>query len=563
MKRVGLFFFIVVLCTSGRAALVLEGDEEAIRLLKPHLPESAKRAQYRLLANEILATEGYFAPTITFKRLENRDLKMTVDLGQRVKVVLTMIEITDENGRSMTDKEKAPFLKEWQLHEGSYFRQDLWSAGKQAILSALISRHWADAKLSNSFADVNLEDSTVRLYLVYETGPKYQMGKMTIDGLYRYSPKVISRYHTTLLEKDPYDIVAISNFQNALQSSPYFSNARIITHQADATDILDEKGKPTGRKMLPYTLKVTERPAHIFGAGVGLSTNTGARVEGQYTTANFLSHALSFESALRLEEKQQAMMADIFFLPRPNQHQMGMGNIVEHSRIEGLKISRYAIGLQDSWTKNNIERKVSITWQKERWRANNSNLVHHAHALAPGFQWTRRKTQALFHDFVFQVNADLASKNFASKQNFVRFYARGQHFLNISSKNQMILRYDFGRTFSKNKEGVPQEYLFRTGGTGSIRGYTYKSLGAKEGSATVGAKNVAVASAEWIHWLTNQWGAAIFADTGDAWDNRFNLHTGIGFGARWKSPAGPIGIDIAYGLKEKDFEIHFALNIPF
>ncbi len=563
MKRACLFFLTLILCGSVHSALVLEGDDEAIRLLKPYLPTNAKRSQYRILANDILATEGYFSPTITFKRQGDRDLKMTVTLGKRVKVALAMIEIVDENNRSMTEDEKAPFLKDWALKEGTYFRQDLWSSGKQAILSALISRHWADAKLVNSFADVSLEDSSVRLYLVYETGPKYKMGEMTVEGLYRYSPKVVERYHTTLLKNEPYNVNAITNFQNALQSSPYFGNARITIHQENATDILDENGKPTGQKILPFSLKVTERPAHIFGAGIGYSTNTGTRVEGQYTTANFLNQALALESALRLEEKQQAIMADVFFLPRPNQHQMGVGTIIENSRIEGLKILRYAAGVQDVWTKNNIERKLSITWQKERWRASSSGLVHHAHALAPGFQWTWRKPQALFHGFVFQVNADVASKNFASKQDFARLYLRGQHFLNVSAKNQLILRYDLGRTFSKSKEGVPQEYLFRTGGTGSIRGYTYKSLGAKEGTATIGAKNLTVASAEWIHWLTDQWGVAAFVDTGNAWDNKIDLHTGAGFGARWKSPAGPLGIDLAYGFKEKDIELHFALNIPF
>ena len=122
MKFAFLIFPLLFLIAPARAALILDGDAEAIRILKPYLPSDAKRSQYRLLANEILATEGYFSPTITFKRQENRDLKMTILLGERVKVGTVMIEITDENARSMTDAEKAPFLKEWKLPAGAYFK---------------------------------------------------------------------------------------------------------------------------------------------------------------------------------------------------------------------------------------------------------------------------------------------------------------------------------------------------------------------------------------------------------------------------------------------------------
>ena len=42
-----------------------------------------------------------------------------------------------------------------------------------------------------------------------------------------------------------------------------------------------------------------------------------------------------------------------------------------------------------------------------------------------------------------------------------------------------------------------------------------------------------------------------------------DLAIGYGFGARWRSPAGPIGLDRARGQRTGDLHIHFALAIPF
>ena len=83
--------------------------------------------------------------------------------------------------------------------------------------------------------------------------------------------------------------------------------------------------------------------------------------------------------------------------------------------------------------------------------------------------------------------------------------------------------------------------------------------------ATVGGRYLAVLSVEATHWLTPSWGVATFVDAGDAADSVGALHLAVGYGlgARWKSPAGPIGVDVAYGERTGDLHLHFALAIPF
>ena len=128
-----------------------------------------------------------------------------------------------------------------------------------------------------------------------------------------------------------------------------------------------------------------------------------------------------------------------------------------------------------------------------------------------------------------------------------------------------IRRGEAGVTLAESRDGIPQAFLFRTGGAQSVRGYDYLSLGVKDGDATVGGRYLATASAEYVHWFKPQWGTAVFVDAGDAADSRedFDLRGGYGVGARWRSPAGPLAIDLAWGHQERSLRLHFGVAIAF
>lgn len=68
-----------------------------------------------------------------------------------------------------------------------------------------------------------------------------------------------------------------------------------------------------------------------------------------------------------------------------------------------------------------------------------------------------------------------------------------------------------------------------------------------------------------MHWFKPQWGVASFVDIGDASDGRsdFDAKLGYGLGARWRSPAGPLAVNVAYGHHDERVRIHFALGIAF
>ena len=73
------------------------------------------------------------------------------------------------------------------------------------------------------------------------------------------------------------------------------------------------------------------------------------------------------------------------------------------------------------------------------------------------------------------------------------------------------------------------------------------------------------ATAEVRYRVNSSIGLAAFVDAGNANDERqlFKMNLGYGVGPRWKSPAGPIAVDLAYGQRDHRLRLQFAVAIAF
>ena len=90
----------------------------------------------------------------------------------------------------------------------------------------------------------------------------------------------------------------------------------------------------------------------------------------------------------------------------------------------------------------------------------------------------------------------------------MKAYAQYQHWFPITPKDQFTIRGELGTTFAVSREGIPEDFLYRAGGSRSNRGYAYQSLGPREGDAVVGGRFLMTGTAEYIHWLNDRWGLA-------------------------------------------------------
>lgn len=557
-RRLLPLLFLALAGPLAAGGIELTTPAEIDALLRPYLPEEAgSQRKLQELFGEILATEGYFSPDFVFSEDETT-LRLKLDPGPRTRI--SHVDLTVDG--PLAAKTEAALHADWALPVGQPFRQADWNRAKQQVLSQLLAVEHAGAVLLDSAAEIDAETRQATLRAHYAAGPRYRFGELRISGLQRYRPTLIARYNRSVQPGAPYREETLQALQATLQSTPYFTTvqARLDLEAASPPD-------GDGTASAPVRLTVREGAAHRLAFGGGASSNTGARLEASYRTPDFFNQAWEFDSGLRLEQKKQTAYADLLLPPDAGNRRHSVGLMAEGTDIQGLRTERYAFGAQSVQQRGSIEQRLSLNWQEER-REPDGALPTTSQALVPNVMWTWRRIDSRIDPhagIVLQAQIGGGARAALSDQNFVRLHGRWQYYIPLGRVDTLSLRGEIGGTLADSRRRIPQDYLFRSGGTGSVRGYAYQSLGIKEGSATVGGRYLAVFGAEATHWLDEHWGIAAFVDAGDAVDDPrdVKLAVGYGLGARWRSPAGPLGIDLAYGQRTAGFQLHFSLAIPF
>jgi translocation and assembly module TamA len=538
----------------------LRAPEEIAGLLTPFLPDETApgaggQARLQRLIRQILETEGYFSPQIEFVDSDGA-VRLTVDPGPRT--VIAAVDVAVDG--PLAAKTRQELIAGWELPVGQPFRQQDWNIAKQQILSRLLADNHAAARLVDSQATIDPATRQARLMAHYESGPPFRFGELRVEGLERYPVTLVERHNRTVRPGEPFREADLNALQTALQATPQFRSV-LVSIDRDAPPDAD------GVVTAPVIVRLSERPAHRLSFGAGISSNTGARVETNFQTADLFGQAWELNSGLRLEQKKQTAYADIFFPPTAAQRLNSVGAMLQKTDIQGLRTERIAIGGQQAWREGPFETRLSLTWQDERLEPDGApDSINRA--LVPDVAWTWRQVDNPLDardGIVLRGQIGGAAKAVLSDQSFIRLLGRYQQFFPVGQRDTLMLSGEIGYTIADSRNGIPQEYLFRTGGTGSVRGYSYQSLGVSEGSAIVGGRYMANATVEYTHWLDDTWGVAAFVDAGNAVDDlsKVDLAYGYGLGARWRTVAGPIAVDLAYGEQSEAIQLHFSLAIPF
>ncbi|MFT3690496.1 autotransporter assembly complex protein TamA [Paenirhodobacter sp.] len=125
----------------------------------------------------------------------------------------------------------------------------------------------------------------------------------------------------------------------------------------------------------------------------------------------------------------------------------------------------------------------------------------------------------------------------------------------FGENNSYVLagRLQVGGVFGPGLSKTPRDYLFYSGGGGTVRGQPYQSLGVYElydGTLKTGGTRFIGVSGEFRASVTQSIGVVAFYDAGyvsaqDYLNDSGEWQSGAGLGLRYKTPIGPIRLDIA------------------
>ncbi len=555
----------------GRLQVELDAPESVRALLLRHLrilradavlPEAAadRAALVRRTRREVadlLATEGYFDPQVSLRRAGDAPWQLTVAPGERARIASREIGFTGDlaaGGEERAARREA-LRRAWRLQPGEPFRQAAWDESKAVLLDQVSARDYAAARLAASRAEVDPVAGSVALGVTVDSGPPFRLGPLVVSGLSELPADLVARY-STLEVGEPYDRERLLALQSTLQNAPQFASV-----------IVDIERDPALADAVPVRVEVSEAQARRLGFGAGYSTNTGYRGEVAYSDVNLLRRGWELYTGLRLEQRRQSLYADVFLPPVQARHRDSFGGAIERSDLQGLRLTTQAVGVARATTRGDIDTQLAFRLQNER-REPEGAARSSANALTANWTWRQRAVDDLLdprNGHVLEVQLGGGARAALSDQDFVRLYGRYVRYQPIRGRDVLILRGELGATLAPSRDGVPQDFLFRTGGAQSVRGYAYQSLGVAEGEATVGGRYLAVGSVEYVHWFKPDWAVVAFVDAGDAADTRKALDPklGYGLGARWASPAGPLALDLAWGRETRSLRLHFGIAIAF
>ncbi|MEO8923713.1 MAG: BamA/TamA family outer membrane protein, partial [Caldimonas sp.] len=339
---------------------------------------------------------------------------------------------------------------------------------------------------------------------------------------------------------------------------------------------LDATGPPDAA---PVIVKVKELPQYQATFGVGYSANTGPRVSVEHFDRKFLGAPWIAHTTLTYGPDLKSLGTELTSYPHDD-----LWRDLVAANIQQLLS---ADETSDSWTTragrsldtDRFERLYYL--EAVHAKISSAPLVNNANAVSANYNWLRRDLDNILaptdgtslslqggvgYGRGTEVRSDVDGE-FRARDPFVRAYSRFNWYKPVGSWFANA-RLEAGEVFVKSPIAIPDPLLFRAGGDGSVRGYGYRTLGPTVTGAIVGGRVLLTGSVEMEHSLTARLPAllgAVFVDAGNAADRWTDMHPvlGYGVGLHYRSPVGPLRIDLAYGQNVHQLRVHVSVGITY
>jgi translocation and assembly module TamA len=528
------------------------------------MPLFLDRAPQEIL--DLLAAQGYFSAKVQV-RAEGDGARILIDPGPlaRIRQVHLLIESEDPEQGVRWQRE---LRRRWSMPQGQAFVSADWELAKRRLLEVLQEAGHLRARLSDTEAVVEADEASVDLRLSVAPGPALRFGPLQVQGLARYPAQVVSGL-SPFRTGDPYDASKLALMQARLAGAGWFSTAHV---RPDLAALEDDPALV----QVPIRIDVVEHPAQRLSLSGGVDADRGPSAQVQWDHNNLWGAGFRLLNGLDLDPTRQRVFST-WELPQGSEGWRWQGGFrYERQDIRNDLVRAGGVFVARVQRAGLLERGWSLQWQDEMQSIGLSPDTERRDrnaALVLGWNWSLRDLDSPIFPTrgrVLNLQASAASDGLGSERSFLRGYAMAMQLLpvlDVEGREQWrwIVRAELGQVQATSREGIPSSNLFRTGGGKSIRGYGAQSLGVPVGEATLGGRVLAVASVEIQRSWLPQWAWAAFADVGDAADQwgEWRARRALGLGIRWRTPVGPLQVDLARGLDPGQWRLHTSLGVVF
>ena len=491
---------------------------------------------------------GYYEPTINFDLLPpppkgRQVLRAEVEAGPPVLIGGTDVIL---RGGARDDRDFLGLLRD-RPKNGTILNHGDYEKFKKSLTNVSLRKGYFDSEFKKHELGVSLERRQAFWDIDYDSGQRYRFGDVTFEG-----SQIREEYLQNLVpfkEGDYYQSRDLAELNRRLSATGWF-NSVVVAPEFD-------KARKT--KILPLHGVVSPRIENTIETGVGYSTDVGPRVKATWKKPWVNSYGHSFTTSTSLSAPEQVLdfSYKVPLLKSPlEQYYLVQGGFKRtdlndtEADSTTLAVSRYW-DLSSGW-----QRAINLRWSLDHFTQ--ADVTNTTMLLYPGLSLNRTRSRGglmpTWGDSQ-RYSIDYSDTLWGSDVDFVVLQAQNVWIRSLFEKHRFVVRGNLGWIETNDFERVPPDLRFFAGGDRSIRGYSYKSISPEndDGKLT-GASKLATGSLEYQYNVSGKWWGAAFIDSGEAVNDikQSNFKTGAGVGVRWQSPVGPIKLDFAVPVGDKE-----------
>ena len=394
------------------------------------------------------------------------------------------------------------------------------------------------------------KSKTAKVIYDVEAGPKSVFDEVVFEG----QETVETSYLKKLIpfkEGECFRREKIETLRSELLATNLFARAKI-----------DLPETPVDGDKVPINVTLKERAHRTVRVGASFYTDEGPGVVLGWKHRNFLGAAEKLEAQIKASQRQQFIGLDLtkpFFLRKDQSLSLNAALNREDSDAfnelsigAGANISRQFHKRLNGST--GVELKVTRIEDKNTLERENFGLLSFPNALTfdnrdnklnPHRGWHIRGIAEPFLDVL------------GNSSPFFKTRLSASTYFGFHKDTVLALRASVGSINGADIEDIPATERFYSGGGGSVRGFGYQEVGPTQNGDPSGGASVVEGAVELRFKVTDTIGAVAFVDAGnvneDAAPNFSDLSIGAGVGLRYYTSFGPLRLDVATPITNKEF----------
>lgn len=493
---------------------------------------------------------GYFHGTFDVTLSRNDacwELQVRVDPGARA--ILSEVDV-QLLGDLKDDPARQELVFSGLPEVGQPFVPESYERSKRALLDRVHEAGYLDAAMTS--ATVAVEASAARVAWVLDSGVRYRFGAVTTEQ--NVLNETLFRRYLTVADGQSYSRDALLETYRRLLGSDYYR--RVVVEPAVAE---------RAEGVVPVHVLAEAATKWSVLGGAGFATDTGPRLRGRMQ-ARYLGddgHRAALDS---LVSPVQGYVSASYRWPYgdPSHQWYTLESKLGYDDTDSAESDSLTIGLHRTqrlgrrWTQT-----VSLDYLVEDFDVSleegRAQLLLLGHNLTYTSSIDARRPR---QGRSVSVDVKVGAKALLSDNDVAQVRLGAKQILPLPWNSRLILRGQLGYSWQQAFAELPPTLRFFAGGDNSVRGYALDELGPEDAAGdNRGGSRLAVGSVEFDFPVRENWSAALFADTGSAWDDAAEFSSSVGFGVRWYSPLGPIRVDLAHPLDDDAQVVRLHLSI--